>query len=186
MTMDTGANPFTSPELLDNPQPFLAMGRKMQPILFMDPPGIWHAFLYEDCRAILRDPKRFSSDFSGPAPNAAQRPASMLNRDPPRHTRLRELVNKAFTPRMVSQLEPRIRDITDELLDAAVPSGHIDLIEGLATPLPVIVIAEILGVPPADRAMFKRWSDDIAANLGAGLSMDAKEVPTTTVEELDE
>jgi cytochrome P450 len=152
---------------------------------------VWNAFLYEDCRAILRDPKRFSSDFQRTLPPAERRPTSILNLDPPRHTQLRELVNRAFTPRMVQQLAPRIRAITDELLAAAEPSGRIDVIADLAYPLPVIVIAEILGVPPEDRADFKRWSDVIVADLGVDLrpgsdesAMGTDGPPDQTLEEM--
>jgi pimeloyl-[acyl-carrier protein] synthase len=86
----------------------------------------------------------------------------MLFTDPPSHTRLRALANRAFTPRRVEALRPRIAAVVDELL-ARVEEGEWDLIEGLAYPLPVIVIAEILSLPPDDRALFKRWSDDVIA-----------------------
>ncbi len=185
MVMGMGASPFESPAVRDNPHPFFAMGRQMQPLMFMDPPGIWSAFLYEDCRVILRDPKRFSSEMQRVAPPEMQRQSpSMLNADPPRHTQLRELVNRAFTPRMIARLEPRIRQITDELLDAVARSGRIDLIDDLATPLPVIVIAEILGIPPADRARFKHWSDAIVATLGTGVTMGPQDVPLGVIDEL--
>jgi cytochrome P450 len=88
----------------------------------------------------------------------------MLTADPPEHTRLRGLVSKAFTPRVVERLRPRIQEIVDELLEEV--DGPFELVHTLAYPLPVIVIAELLGVPPADRAQFKRWSDDIVATLG--------------------
>jgi cytochrome P450 len=94
----------------------------------------------------------------------------MLFTDPPDHTRLRALANRAFTPRRVEALRPRIAAIVDEQL-AEVDEGEWDLIEGLAYPLPVIVIAEILSLPPADRALFKRWSDDVIA-VAAGVGDD--------------
>ena len=91
---------------------------------------------------------------------------SMLGSDPPRHTRLRSLVSQAFTPRMVEQLEPRLRQIAGELLDAVIDRGECDLVESLTYPLPVIAIAEILGVEPAKRERFKVWSDEVVASLG--------------------
>jgi cytochrome P450 len=90
----------------------------------------------------------------------------MLSSDPPEHTRLRKLVSKAFTPRAVEDLRPRIQEIVDYLLDEAEKKGSMDLVNDVAYPLPVIVIAEMLGVPPEDRANFKKWSDEVVATLG--------------------
>jgi cytochrome P450 len=94
---------------------------------------------------------------------------SMLGEDPPRHTRLRSLVSQAFTPRMIEQLAPRIRQVASELLDPVIPTGTMDLVETLSYPLPVIMISEILGIPPEDREMFKAWSDEIVSDLGTGV-----------------
>jgi cytochrome P450 len=136
---------------------------------------------YEDVNAALRDP-RFSADdrkmsnFNAERQKAAtatmmtqeelDRPPSMLRLDPPDHTRLRSLVNRAFTPRAVEALRGRVEGIVDELLDAAAEKGSIDVIRDLAYPLPVIVIAEMLGIPTEDRDQFKEWSDAIASQLG--------------------
>jgi cytochrome P450 len=155
-----------TPAMRDNPYPFYAMARRMAPVVWRDEVGMWSVFTYEDVRSILRNPGLFSSDASRFVQFNGPRPApTMLNSDPPRHSQLRGLVNLAFTPRRVAGLEPRISQITDEILDAVLPTGRIDIVEDLAYPLPVIIIAELLGVPPADRAVFKRWSDDIVANL---------------------
>src|SRR5262245_46885867 len=81
--------------------------------------------------------------------------------DPPDHTRLRQLVNKAFTPRMVEELRPRIVAIVDQLLEAMSDARHIDLVHDFAAPLPVTVIAELLGVPSEHRADFRRWSEEL-------------------------
>jgi hypothetical protein len=94
------------------------------------------------------------------------RAPTMLTSDPPVHTRLRKLVSKAFTPRAVENLRPRIQEIVDDLLTDAEKAGSMDLVTALAYPLPVIVISEMLGVPPEDRAMFKKWSDEVVATLG--------------------
>jgi cytochrome P450 len=136
---------------------------------------------YEDISAALRDP-RFSADdrklsnFNVERQRTAiatmmteeeiNRPPSMLRLDPPDHTRLRSLVNRAFTPRAVEALRGRVKGIVDELLDAAAEKGHSDIIQDLAYPLPVIVIAEMLGIPTEDRDQFKEWSDAIASQLG--------------------
>src|SRR5690606_3806901 len=83
---------------------------------------------------------------------------NMLMVNPPDHTRLRRLVNKAFTPRRIEDLAPRIQEITDELIDAMAAKGKADLVEEFAFPLPVIVICEMLGIPVEDRANFREWS----------------------------
>src|SRR5207249_4225204 len=95
--------------------------------------------------------------------------SSMLGQDPPQHTRLRSLVNQAFTPRIIRRLEPRMREIAHELLDRALEHGEVDFVERMTYPLPVIVIAEIIGIPPEDREQFKCWSDVAVENLGNGL-----------------
>jgi cytochrome P450 len=90
----------------------------------------------------------------------------MLSIDPPAHTRMRSLANKAFTPRVVERSRPHIQEIADELLDALPEPGSLDVVADLAVPLPMIVIAEVLGVPLSDRERFKGWSSDVAASLG--------------------
>lgn len=121
---------------------------------------------HDDVDAVLRD-RSLSADPRKSAPGSFMslfnsyndREPSILLMDPPDHTRLRGLVNKAFTPRAVESMAPRIREIVDELLDAVAGDESFDLIAAFAGPLPTIVIAEMLGVDPADRADFKRWSD---------------------------
>jgi cytochrome P450 len=130
-------------------------------------------FRYADVQAVLRDAELFSSDFAAgrnlpPQVQALadQAPPSMLGMDPPDHTRLRSLVNKAFTPRIVRQLEPRLHAVAHELLDAALAQREVDLVQALTYPLPVTAIAEIIGVPVEDRDQFKVWSDQAVATLG--------------------
>ena len=92
---------------------------------------------------------------------------SMLFTDPPDHTRLRTLVSKAFTPKVVEGMRPHVQAIVDRLLDRVASQGAMDAIADLAYPLPVTVISEMLGVPPADGETIKRWSDDLARGLDA-------------------
>ena len=137
----------------------------------------WVLSRYADCTSVLRDSRfvsdRTKSSFGEEMRKLEQRSAYarataqwMLFRDPPDHTRLRGLVSKAFTPKSVGALEPRIREIVDQLLDeAASKNGKFDVIRDLAYPLPVIVIAEMLGVPPEDRSRFKAWSDAMGEGL---------------------
>jgi cytochrome P450 len=92
--------------------------------------------------------------------------------DPPRHTNLRTLINRAFTPKKVAALEPRIEAMANELLDKVAATGQIDLVEDFTYPLPVVVIAELLGIPAKDRDQFKRWSDEVVASadhIGGGV-----------------
>src|SRR5881397_1314803 len=95
---------------------------------------------------------------------------TMLSVDPPEHTRLRRLVSKAFTPRSVQKMRPLIQEIVNELLDGLDGRTEFDLVSELAWPLPVIVIAEMLGIPRQDRERFKRWSDAMVATLGGDYS----------------
>jgi cytochrome P450 len=111
----------------------------------------------------------------------------MLSSDPPEHTRLRRLVSKAFTPRAVEDLRPRIQEIVDFLLDEAEKKGSMDLVHDVAYPLPVIVIAEMLGVPAEDRAQFKKWSTEVVATLGGPFTPpDVMERARTAIEALAE
>lgn len=170
------------PAFLEDPFPFFELGRQMSP-LSLPNIDLWMAFSYDECQAMLRDHATWSS-YSQQDPEAP--PPSMLGSDPPRHTRLRALVSQAFTPRMVEQLEPRIREIAAELLDPAVEAGACDLVDTLAYPLPVIVISEILGVPAEDRDKFKVWSDEVVASLGTGVggAGEGREVRQETFEEM--
>src|SRR5262249_52961945 len=112
-----------------------------------------------------------------------------LNADPPRHTRLRLLVNKAFTPRTVEGLAPFVRGFVEEALGKALARGRMDVMADLAFPLPATVIAEMLGVPPEDRDCFKRWSDEstaVVGNLPSNLSPDVLRRSLAATEELQE
>ncbi len=125
-------------------------------------------FRHADCQAILRDPQTWSSLFPPPPGlDPADIPPSMLVLDPPEHTRLRGLVSQAFTPRRVRELAPRIEAIAHQLLDAALARREVDLVDALTSPLPVTVIAELIGVPTSDREQFKAWSDALVAPLGS-------------------
>jgi cytochrome P450 len=144
---------------------------------------IWFVTRHDDVVALLLDDERFVRDPALALPveqveaAASAMPESfafidrhMLNRDGEDHRRLRRLVTKAFTPRMVEQLRPRIQEIADDLLDEVEPRGHMDLVEEYAFPLPITVIAELLGIPVADRERFREWSNAIVT---PALSQDA-------------
>ena len=122
-----------------------------------DGPGFWAITRYRDIAAISKDPATFSSAL-GSAMRAEQPPdvletqrMMMLNMDPPRHNKLRNLVNKGFTPRMVMQLEPRVRQAANDIIDQVVERGACDFVKDIAAELPLQVIAEMIGIPHADR-----------------------------------
>ncbi len=163
-----------------DPIAFAAHLREQGPLVRLTAPlgrgDGWIATGYDDAIAILKDP-RFVKDIQKLAPSRdEQAPTNerasvmdrflafrrdMLSVDPPDHTRLRSLVSKAFTPRMIEQLRPRIQQIADELLDTAQVQGRMDLIADFAFPLPITVISEMLGIPIADRSRFRSWSQTI-------------------------
>ena len=135
---------------------------------------IWFVTRHDDVVGVLLDDERFVRDpklaltpgelaaFSSGMPESfAFIDNHMLNKDGDDHRRLRRLVTKAFTPRMVEQLRPRIQEIADELVDAVEPRGRMDLVEEFAFPLPMMVIAELLGIPHEDRDRFREWSNAI-------------------------
>ena len=168
-----------APRVRANPYPIYHRLRATDPV-HLSPFGTALLTRYDDAVAVLRD-KRFSvqhRDFVdergpetsiiesfGPTPRERDMSNVMLFIDPPRHTRLRTLVNKAFTPRVVERLRDRIEAILDELLDEVEDKGEMDVISALAYPLPVQVICEMLGVPSDDRQRIRGWSRKIAPIL---------------------
>jgi len=153
-----------------DPYAIFARARRQHPVFPHAGFPVLSVFRYADVQRILKDPTTWSSNFTIPGIDPELMPdPSMLGLDPPRHTRLRGLVNQAFTPRIVQGLEPRMHAIAAELVAAAVDRAEVDLVEALTYPLPVIVIAEIIGVPPEDRDRFKHWSDVAVEGLGNGL-----------------
>jgi cytochrome P450 len=174
---------IASPEHKADPFPFYARLRAEKPVHRVTVPGGVPALLvtrYDDVVAVLKD-DRFSKDrFSGLIPELAGKqpwmPAmfrplarNMLDLDPPDHTRLRAVVQSAFTPRIVEQMRPRIETLADELLDRLVRRGRFNLIHDYALPIPTTVITDMLGVPAADRHRFHRWSQAIVASPPSGL-----------------
>jgi cytochrome P450 len=153
------------PEVQANPYPYYTALRRDNPVAWLEPLQCWAVSRYDDVDYALRTPEIFSSanwlgqsigDLS-PAPEVPW----MIETDPPNHSRLRKLVNKGFTPRMVGRMEPRIRAIANELLANARIQPEIDFVRDFSGALPVIVIAEMLGVEPEHRLDFKRWSDNV-------------------------
>ena len=151
-----------------HPFPLYARARREQPVYRHPGMPVISVFRYADIQSILKDPATFSNHFPPPpGVRAEDMPEpSMLGQDPPEHTRLRSMVNQAFTPRIIRRLEPRMYEIANQLLDRALEAREVDLVAALTYPLPVVVIAEIIGIPSADREQFKQWSDAAVENLG--------------------
>ncbi len=161
--MESGVsyNP-TSPEIRDNPYEAYRKLREKDPVHRLRLLNAWLLTGYEEVDEALRDHEHFTNSQRGFAFTELR---TLLHTDPPTHTRLRSLILKAFTPRAVERLEPSIRDTAERLLDDIAGKDQIDVIADIAYPLPVIVIADMLGVPPEDRDRFKVWSDDLALSV---------------------
>ncbi len=147
-----------------NPFPWYAAMRQQNPV-WCDPSGIWHVFAYPDVQRVLSDWQVFSSERREPDGGVESAlSASLISSDPPRHRQLRNMVTQAFTPKAVDDLTPGISSIVDDLLREAEARGEMDLVADFATPLPVTVIAQLLGIPVSDRALFKLWSDAVVSH----------------------
>lgn len=181
-------NPFSG-EFKADPYAVYAELRRDQPVARTEPLGFYAVSRHDDVSFVLKNPQLFSSSAMGAATmlgggQGMMRSATVISTDPPDHTRLRNVVNRAFTPRMVADLEPRIRELTTELLDRVAPSGQMDLTRDLAIPLPVIVIAEILGVEAERYEDFKRWSDDVVLLMSGSTSESEREALRADLEAL--
>src|SRR5713101_7138433 len=148
-----------SDETRRNPYPLYDQMRSASPAFHIPGSEIWIIFDYEGVKRALHDQDAFSSSISTTANHPT--PQWLIFLDPPRHTKLRGLITKAFTPRVVANLEPRIRELSRQLLDQTIERGEMDLATDFSVPLPMRVIAEMIGVPVADWPRYKRWSDVI-------------------------
>jgi cytochrome P450 len=157
-------------EMAQNPYPVYALLRANSPVTKL-PSNLWAVARYEDVIRILRDPETFSSVVSADVMAGGEVVPSMIFNDPPMHTRLRGLISKAFTPRMVELQREAVEAYCRRLVDHMLQQESCDLIAELAYPLPVMVIANMLGVADGDLATFKRWSDAIIQNVGTSLIM---------------
>jgi cytochrome P450 len=179
---------LNDPAVIADPYPRYAQLREHAPACYISGLDLWVLTRYEDVLAALRDPVTFSSDLSALAGGMMINPFNptmkvprrlmalaaripwlrvLLTSDPPVHTVLRRKVNRAFTPTVIASWEPRIRAITEKLVAdlAGGGSGRADLVRDLASPLPTVVIAEMMGIPARSQARFKRWSDNLVGGL---------------------
>jgi cytochrome P450 len=181
-------NPF-DPAAIQCPFPHYAQMRDEAPVMLIESVGMYLVTSHELVMQVLRDPATYSSLFGGasmPLPSDARekmievmadgypRVPTMLTADMPEHTRYRRLVSKAFTPKVIAELEPVIRSITTRLIDSWIDSGRIEFVEQFGVPLPVEVIAHALNVPDSRMADFKRWSDDSIAGIGTNISLEQR------------
>jgi len=168
-TREAEFNPF-DPAVMADPYAYYRVMRERDPVHWNGLVRAWFLTRHADVSELLRD-DRFSADrtlserYVPPPPGRGRPGRSMLVVDPPDHTRLRNLVTKAFTPRMVEQLRPRVESISSGLLDRLDGGREVDLIADFAYPLPVVVIAELLGVPARDRTRFQEWSAVLVRGL---------------------
>jgi cytochrome P450 len=168
---------LASPKFKANPYPFYARLRAESPVHRVVLPGdqvFWIVTRYDDVSLALKD-MRVSKDRFGTMNPEQQKKVPwflkffkplmhhMLSQDPPNHTRLRALVSKAFSPRLIEQLRLRVQQITDQLLDNMQRKGSVDLLADYALPLPITIIAEMLGVPLSDQNKFRRWSNRLVS-----------------------
>lgn len=168
-------NPFAEGHA-ENPYPQYATFRDADPV-HHNPFGVWMVFRYDDVRALLRNPSLSVDERKAhPTPMteiivqefsdvAEMGMNSMLNVDPPDHTRLRRLVSKAFTPRMIERLRSRVEELVDDSLDRAAHAGGMDLMDDLAFTLPFRVITDLLGMPPTDTTELRRLSGLVVRSL---------------------
>jgi cytochrome P450 len=166
-----------SPQFKANPFPLLARLRAEQPvcrITLPDKTPVWLVTRYEDVKTLLTDERFAKSRYNALTPEQLRkqpwvppmfRPLerTMVDLDPPDHTRLRQFVHKAFTPRLIEQMRDRVQTLANDLLDAVALKGEMDLVRDYALPLPMTIITEILGVPIQDRDKFHKWSKVIVS-----------------------
>lgn len=171
-------NPFLSPQR-ENPHPVYERARREAPVYFSEVLHAWVITRHEDIQQVLKEPNRFSSAeaFKGGPPwppevmqilaDGLPNVPTLVDNDPPDHTRFRSLVNKAFTPRRIAEREGYIRELANGLMDKFANEGRADLVKQYAHPLPSLVIADVLGVPREDVPKFDKWSYDWIGLLAA-------------------
>ena len=174
---------FFDPEIIESPFEFYQLLRQQAPVYQLPGTNIYLVSKHNDIRQALKDTATFSSDFKHllqgpePSPEAAEiycdgyeQVDTLLTMDPPKHKIYRSLINKVFSAKRVETMHAYIEQIVDELIDAFIDAGECEFISQFATPLPVYVIADQLGVPRSDLVKFKSWSDAFASRLGGMVS----------------
>jgi cytochrome P450 len=186
---ETSASPVRfdplSPDQRRDPYPVYAEARAKAPVFFAEPYGFWVVTRYDDVLAVLKDDKTYSS-VNALRSSTVELPPEVeavlaegwpempviVDTDPPLHTRIRGLINAAFTPRRIAGMEPTIAAVVDELLDGIAPAGHADVVEQFAWPLPLRVMGRMLGLPRDDLERLHHWSNDWLALHQPGGSLE--------------
>ena len=175
---ERGLPPLFTPDFYRNPYPVYSELRRYDPVHWDEEHQLWVLTRYTDVAAALVSPGlvRGAGELTMEADDPLRRVLSrmMLFSEPPRHTRLRSLANRAFTPRRVEGMRVRIQAIVDELFERIGGRRDVDVIADLAYPLPVIVISEMLSLPRVDIGLFKRWSDDVIAYSAGAIDMEER------------
>jgi len=172
MNADFAYDPW-APEVLEDPYPAYSWLREHSPVHHVAEHDIWVVSTYDALVSAVRNTAVFSSNQGN---SYERRPVPMLvGLDPPEHTRVRRLVSRQWTPRVINLLRPRVDRLVAEILDAALAKGECDFVEDVCEPLPVTLIAEIMGVPTEDWPAFRRWSDATVAQM-AGPPTEANEL----------
>ena len=179
---------FFSPEVIESPYEFYQVVRREAPVYHLPDTNIFMVSRWDDIRQINRNTKTFSNDFhdllQGPEPSAAaakiyqdayEHVPTLLTLDPPEHKVFRSLINKVFSSSRVAKMHDYNEQVVDELIDGFIEKGHCEFVHDFATPFPVYVIADQLGVPREDLRRIKAWSDAFASRLG-GMATPEEEV----------
>ena len=180
-----------SPAYISDPYPTYRKLREKAPVYWSSLSNQFLVSRYDDVNSILKDNTNFNKDFNKGDPSKRGKfarskvPQNLLTMDPPDHTRLRSLVNKAFTPRSVTKMEDYIRSTAHQLLDSVDDASEFDLMEVLANPLPVIVIAKMIGIPEKDLREFMTWSNQYVRILEPILSGKELEIILEAVKKFD-
>jgi cytochrome P450 len=177
---------FPPQDQILNPFPFYAHMRKFHPVVYDDKNKIWGVFRYDDIQNVVTNFRHFSSDVQklniikqeemeqqGQIQKQGRGESvrrSILTSDPPYHNKLRSVISSAFTSNTIRRLRPRIEEICHDMIDKVIEEGHMDLINDLAYPLPITVMAELLGIPSDDRDTFRRWADELIGSTNSSNS----------------
>lgn len=202
MTTSQFDEALTTAHFFENPYPLYHQMREQAPVYWSDAWQAWVITRYDDVMAVLKDSDNYSSAgrvialLNKLPPEARQQVAALerhyeigiAHTDPPDHTRVRNLLNKVFTPRMVNHWQTRIQEVVNQKLDAAIEKGQLDIIDDIAYPLPATIIAEMLGAPTSDIERFRHWATAInhLFELGGKMTPEAAFAAQNSLHEMRE